>query len=127
MGLCLKCPIRRYGLGLHSVQEEAYILLPILVVVVLRRTNAAVVVFRSGRIVDFRPRIAVLSQDELKDATVFVSHALESLTPGSSCFRRPNTRCLLHSRLLGPVFSVQAMVTSKTSVLALKLILIFWV
>ena len=62
---------------------------------------------------------------ELKDATVFISHALESLTPRSNCFRKPNTGCQLHSRLLGPVFGVYGVVTSKTCVLALKLILIF--
>jgi len=44
--------------------------------------------------------------DEAKDATVFISHALESLTPGSSCFRKPKTGCQLHGRLLGPVFRV---------------------
>jgi hypothetical protein len=63
VGLCLKFPIRRYGLGLHSVQEEAYHLLPILMVGGLTWTNTAVVVFSSGRIVDFRPRVAVSSQD----------------------------------------------------------------
>jgi hypothetical protein len=44
--------------------------------------------------------------DEAKDATVFISHALESLTLGSSCFRKPKTGCQLHGSLLGPVFGV---------------------